>query len=142
MITRFDAYVGGPSSCEYEVTPVFHEKNSVAVRRGYYCIRRVVLNRFNTFINVWGFFDPIPDIWRATSDESIRLAEMIIDKEDFAVAFNAWRDSQRVWQVDPNVSAKCEQSLLDAIERFPNRWLPRYLKQQSKLVGTQVPGKK
>lgn len=125
MISRYDVYVGGPASCEYEVTPVFHEKNTVAVRRGYYCIRRVVLHRFNTFINIWGFFDPIPAIWQATSDESIRLAETIIEKEDFAVAFNAWRDAQRVWQVDPNISEKCEKMLLDAISRFEGRWFAR-----------------
>lgn len=142
MMTRVDVYCGGPSSCEYEVTPVFHEANSVPVRRGYYCIRRVVLNRFSTFINVWGFFDPITEIWRATSDEAIRLAETIIDKEDFAVGFNAWRDSLRAWCVDPTVSTQCESDLLDAIARFPNKWLERYVEQKLKKVGTQVPGKK
>lgn len=125
MITRYDVYVGGQFSCEYEVHPVFHEKNSVPVKRGYYCIRRVVLNRFNTFINVWGFFDPVVAVWRATSDEAIRLAEFIIDKEDFAVGYNAWRDSQRAWCVDPSVSVDCELALLDAITAIPCKWRQR-----------------
>jgi hypothetical protein len=142
MITRYDVYLGGPSSCEYEVTPVIHESNTVPVRRGYYCIRRVTLHRFNTFINVWGFFDPIPDVWRATSDQCSCLAQCIIDKGDFAVGFNSWRDSMRVYAVDATVSVQCEQMLLDAIDKFPNRWLARYFEKAGKVLGTQVPAKK
>ena len=142
MITRYDAYVGGPSSCEYEVNPVFHEANNVPVRKGYLCIRRVTLHRFNVIVNIWGHYDYIPLIWRSVSTEANLLAELVIRAGDFMVAFTQWMESLRQWKVDPSVSEQCENELLDAISRFPNRWLDRYNEQQSKKVGTQVPGKK
>lgn len=141
MITRIDVYVGGPSSCEYEITPVNHESNIVAVRRGYLCVRRVTLHRFNTMINIWGFFDPVPAIWNTTTNAAFVLFNEITHFQDFAVAFNVWRDSLRQWKVDPSVSEQCEADLLAAIAAFPNRWLARVTERSNKNVGTQVPGK-
>lgn len=142
MITRYDAYVGGPSSCEYEVTPVFHEANNVPVRKGYLCVRRVTLHRFHTVVNVWAFYDYVSSIWQVTANEASVCAEMIIKSKDFHVGFTQWIDSLRKWRVDPSVSEQCENELLAVISRFPNRWLQRYVEQQVKKVGTHVPVKK
>lgn len=142
MITRYDAYVGGPSSCEYEVNPIFHEANTVPVRKGYLCIRRVTIHRFNVVVNVWGFYDFVPAIWKAITIEANLLAELIIRAGDFSVALTQWIESLRQWRVDPSVSEICENDLLAAIDRFPNRWLERYREQQVMKAGTHVPEKK
>lgn len=141
MILRYDVYVGGSHSREYEVTPLTHESQKVPVRSGYLCIRHVTIHRFQTVVIIWGHFDLVPAIWRATSEEAIVLAETIISAGDFMVGFTKWCDSLRSWKVDPTVSEACENELMAAISRFPNRWLQRYLDKYSP-VGTHVPGKK